>query len=250
MSKRKGKKAAAAEVVEEEKLLYTQPKIERVISDSPQLEDDLDPVLDPEHAHDATLAFHTKQDPGARCERAHLRGVFVEMGMRFSDEQYARIVEKNDSYASLRWDGDDKIEIAEWIRLFTAVYAPCIRYGARLRRAAGRGEVERMRDYHARGCDLRGSDGLGFTALHCAASFDQLDALAFLLAPEMLGHGAVDVRDKSGWTPFLCAAAAGHARDLRGIPRMFFGYPFEFFEILVPPSNRTRFPPFRRDRPV
>ena len=52
---------------------------------------------------------------------------------------------------------------------------------ARLRRAAGRGEVDRMRDYAARGCDARGSDGLGFTALHCAAQHDQGDALAVLL---------------------------------------------------------------------
>ena len=214
MGPRKGKKQVVAEVVEEEKLLYTMPKIEKVISDSPQLEDDVDPVLDPEHEHQATLAFHTKQDPGARLERAHLKGVFVEMNMRLQDEQFVRLVEKHPVFATIQWDADDKIDIGEWLRLFTAIYAPATRYGARLRRAAGRGEVERMRDYHARGCDLRGTDGLGYTATHCAAAFDQLEVLNFLLAPEVLGHHAVDVRDKAGWTPFLCAAAAGHARVL------------------------------------
>ncbi|KAH8046415.1 hypothetical protein JL721_12391 [Aureococcus anophagefferens] len=75
MSKRKNKKSQQAEVVEEEKLLYNAPKVEKVISDSPGLEDDEHPELSPEELERATLAFHTKQDPGGRITREHLKGL-------------------------------------------------------------------------------------------------------------------------------------------------------------------------------
>lgn len=210
MSKRKNKKSQQAEVVEEEKLLYNAPKVEKVISDSPGLEDDEHPELSPEELERATLAFHTKQDPGGRITREHLKGLFVEMRLKFEGDQYARLVE-TPHLGAVSFDASDKCDLDAWLALFARVYAPATRYGARLRRAAGRGEVDRMRDYAARGCDARGSDGLGFTALHCAAQHDQGDALAVLLG-ELLGHGAVDVRDKSGWTPLLCAAANGRAK--------------------------------------
>ena len=210
MSKRKNKKSQQAEVVEEEKLLYNAPKVEKVISDSPGLEDDEHPELSPEELERATLAFHTKQDPGGRITREHLKGLFVEMRLKFEGDQYARLVE-TPHLGAVSFDASDKCDLDAWLALFARVYAPATRYGARLRRAAGRGEVDRRRDYAARGGDARGSDGLGFTALHCAAQHDQGDALAVLLG-ELLGHGAVDVRDKSGWTPLLCAAANGRAK--------------------------------------
>ena len=87
LSKRKNKKSQQAEVVEEEKLLYNAPKVEKVISDSPGLEDDEHPELSPEELERATLAFHTKQDPGGRITREHLKGLFVEMRLKFEGDQ-------------------------------------------------------------------------------------------------------------------------------------------------------------------
>ena len=52
----------------------------------------------------------------------------------------------------------------------------------------------------------------GFTAVHVAASYNNVDALRFLL----LACGAdPDPRDAGGWTPLFRACAHGHAEAAR-----------------------------------
>lgn len=117
----------------------------------------------------------------------------------------------------------DKIRKDEFLNLFASVYAPAYKYGQELRAACGRGHVEKVREWISRGCDPNAKDGSGWSALHYAADFGQLEVLHTLLdmttsavsssnPGNSLQHLELNARDGCGWTPLMCAAANGHTR--------------------------------------
>jgi len=104
----------------------------------------------------------------------------------------------------------------EFIVLFRNVYAPANRFGADLRRAAGRGEVGAVRALLARGCNPNCRDGAGWTSLHHAAAYARDDVIALL--KDVLGADlAVDAPDVNGWTPFMTAASNGNVETMRAL---------------------------------
>jgi hypothetical protein len=192
----------------EEPLLYAPPRVERVIAESPGLEDDEDPLLEPEAQEMAHGLF---DEGGARTvPAADARKLLEKLGCAFDDARYARLA---DPYVRA-FQQNDALTRSAWMDVARHVLAPAIRYGARLRKAASRGELERVRDYVARGCDCKGSDGLGFTAVHCAAQHNRTDTVKALVT-ELCGKGFANAQDARGWSPLHVCAADGRLETLQ-----------------------------------
>eukprot|EP00644_Phytophthora_capsici_P011191 jgi/Phyca11/545576/estExt2_Genewise1Plus.C_PHYCAscaffold_180261 len=114
---------------------------------------------------------------------------------------------------------DGYISREELLNVFALVYAPAYKYGQELRLACGRGNVDLVREWISRGCNPNAGDASGWSALHYAADYCQLDVINLLV--EMTTENDsnndsktstldVNARDGHGWTPLMCAAANGH----------------------------------------
>ena len=99
------------------------------------------------------------------------------------------------------------------LHLYCKVYAAPVQHGPRLRKAAGRADLDIVRDLVGRGCDLNTADGNGHTPLHTCAFLGVKEAVVELAALSGKNGGAklvVDAKDNRGWTPLMCAASNGH----------------------------------------
>ncbi|KAL3674619.1 hypothetical protein V7S43_000562 [Phytophthora oleae] len=114
---------------------------------------------------------------------------------------------------------DGYLSREELFNVFALVYAPAYKYGQELRLACGRGHVDLVREWISRGCNPNAGDASGWSALHYAADYCQLDVINLLV--EMTAENdnndeiktstlEVNARDGHGWTPLMCAAANGH----------------------------------------
>ncbi|KAJ8607285.1 hypothetical protein CTAYLR_009528 [Chrysophaeum taylorii] len=193
--------AGKATTEAQKQLLYPVPEVEKVINDSPGLEDPEDPAaLDTESLAAAKRVFDAQDEV---VPRDRIQAMLGELGLAFDADQWDRLVAKHVDNCS------ERVSLEEWLDLYARVVARDDSYGSRLRKAAVRGDVEAVRDLIRRGCDPRGCDGLGYTALHYAAMGGHLECVNL----EVLRAGTtVDVKDKQGWTPFVCAAANGHLK--------------------------------------
>lgn len=160
--------------------------VEHVISDSPGLEDDANPVIDEAKAR---RNFEEHAEDGILAQSA----IAEALNRKFDDDQWTRLVAP--------WIRDP-MHVEQWLELVRRVDAT--HYGAKLRKAAAWGDLQKIKDLVARGCDLRGADGLGFTALHYAAQSGHVDIVNIC--------DNFDVKDKQGWTPLIVAAAHGHVK--------------------------------------
>ena len=101
----------------------------------------------------------------------------------------------------------DQIQFCDMVTRFEA---PAFFYGQRLRRNAGRGQVEEMIELIIRGCNPNTADGEGLTSLHYASEFNRLDVIRALY--DLCGDSLMlNPRDKYGWTPLYCAAHHGNS---------------------------------------
>lgn len=192
------------------------PRIQ-VICDSPGLDvgDDATSQLSPEREEAARNTFSRFQDYD-RVSHDKLRSMLAELELIFDADQWERLVlsQLNDT----QFEETDRCDLQEWLRFYGSIYAPTRRYGNCLRKAAGRGEVQTVRDLVTRGSDPRGCDGLGYSALHEAAQTGQLECINVLC--ELMAQctptkkANVDIRDKHGWTPLITAAGSGHVKCL------------------------------------
>ncbi|GMF13831.1 unnamed protein product [Phytophthora lilii] len=117
---------------------------------------------------------------------------------------------------------DDHISREELLNVFALVYAPAYKYGQELRLACGRGHIDLVREWVSRGCDPNAGDASGWSALHYAADYGQLEVVNLLVEvttpssdSDVNGDNltttlSIDARDGHGWTPLMCAAANGH----------------------------------------
>ena len=160
-------------------------EVQQVISDSPGLEDEaVRPPLTDEETARATAAYEKESDPGF---------LFKEMGLTCDPIQVT--------------------SLSEWLEVYRKMRCTGTFDGGRLRKAAGRGDLEAVRGLVARGCDPRGCDGLGYTLLHACAAAGHLDCVSGVV--EMLrekGNFDIDKKDKYGWTALVAAAANGHVK--------------------------------------
>ncbi|GLD93629.1 hypothetical protein PINS_up002221 [Pythium insidiosum] len=108
-----------------------------------------------------------------------------------------------------------------FLSIFAQIFAPAYKYSQELRLAAGRGDLEVLRDLMSRGCDPNAKDGSGWSSMHYAADFGQTTAIDAMLqittelrtlstSPSSTPEVNCDLRDGCGWTPLMCAAANGH----------------------------------------
>ncbi|GMF17229.1 unnamed protein product [Phytophthora fragariaefolia] len=116
----------------------------------------------------------------------------------------------------------DHLSREELLNVFALVYAPAYKYGQELRLACGRGHVDLVREWISRGCNPNIGDASGWSSLHYAADYGQLEVLNLLASMMPLQSEAdgpdektstaleIDARDGHGWTPLMCAAANGH----------------------------------------
>jgi hypothetical protein len=101
------------------------------------------------------------------------------------------------------------IDEIQFCDIVTRFEAPSFFYGQRLRRNAGRGQVQEMIELIIRGCNPNTADGEGLTSLHYASEFNRLDVIRALF--EICGESLMlNPRDKYGWTPLYCAAHHGN----------------------------------------
>ncbi|KAG6572883.1 histone H3 (Lys9) methyltransferase SUV39H1/Clr4, required for transcriptional silencing [Phytophthora cinnamomi] len=128
----------------------------------------------------------------------------------------------SDSVATPDAPAHDRLSRDELLNVFALVYAPAYKYGQELRLACGRGHLGLVREWISRGCNPNAGDASGWSPLHYAADYGQLDALNLLVEmtspqPEADSNEdskattmEIDARDGHGWTPLMCAAANGH----------------------------------------
>ena len=68
------------------------------------------------------------------------------------------------------------------------------------------------------GCDPNNEDGKGWSAVHYAAEYGRAETLHVL--SEACGKDIefkVDLPDKRGWTPLMCAAGNGHVSVIKAL---------------------------------
>ncbi|EGZ30028.1 hypothetical protein PHYSODRAFT_294939 [Phytophthora sojae] len=111
----------------------------------------------------------------------------------------------------------DRLSREELLNVFALVYAPAYKCGQQLRLACGRGHVDLVREWISRGCNPNAGDASGWSSLHYAADYGQLEVLNLLVEmaspqPEADGTDAseamtleIDARDSHGWTPLICS---------------------------------------------
>ncbi|KUF92487.1 Activating molecule in BECN1-regulated autophagy protein 1 [Phytophthora nicotianae] len=157
-------------------------------------------------------------------------------GLTLSDELYQKLVipcfpvrdavpvsdPEVDNTEPANTPRSDKLSREELLNVFAVVYAPAYKYGQELRLACGRGHLELVREWISRGCNPNAGDATGWSALHYAADYGQLDVLNLLVEMTTCQQEydsnsesksmtlEINARDGHGWTPLMCAAANGH----------------------------------------
>ncbi|CAN0317359.1 unnamed protein product, partial [Ectocarpus sp. 13 AM-2016] len=81
-----------------------------------------------------------------------------------------------------RGGGGDSVDVDGFGRVYGSVAVPAMTFGRHLRKAAGRGDEELVRELILRGCNPNTGSGTGETALHTMAAFGRVDCAKTLRA--------------------------------------------------------------------
>ena len=115
-------------------------------------------------------------------------------------------------------NGEIHFEEQQFLDFLEHFHAPAYHFGQRMRRFAGRGEIDAVADLIIRGCQANTADGEALSSLHYASEFNRplvIERLAELCPP---GNAVasdhpflvLDCKDKYGWTPLHCAVHHGN----------------------------------------
>ncbi|CAM9512176.1 unnamed protein product [Discosporangium mesarthrocarpum] len=140
------------------------------------------------------------------------RQALERLGVQLDDAMFERLVEAK--WSKMEPGDPEGVNLASFEHLYREVVTPAREFGAHLRKAAGRGESELVRELILRGCDPNTGSGMGETAMHTMAAHGQTDTardLHVLCGKDVL----IDPRDKAGWTPLMVAAGNGHTPFMR-----------------------------------
>lgn len=187
-------------------------EVERVISDhAGTVLDEAEPEPSLTRAEETkaieVFQYHDKLKTGLPLDS--LKAVLPDLDIRLADELFAEHV-----HAYFQGEGisveEGKLGQARFLDLVSRVYAPAHKFGARLRKAAGRGDDGLVRSLICRGCTPLGTDGGGYNSLHYAAQHNRASTINVLL--ELAGPRSNDLlnaTDNSLWTPLMVAATNG-----------------------------------------
>jgi len=188
------------------------------VADQPRVKiepSDDDAVLTEAQVARATELFHKHDADGSgQVDKGELRSLLGELNLRLDDERFARYVDRY--WTEADEDVSGLISLDEFLVLYAKVFAPNNKYGAALRQAAARGHADVVRDLVARGCNPNTGDGRGWTAVHHACEFGQLEVLTTL--QDVCGLDLdIDGDDNYGWTPLYNAATNAHGEVVRAL---------------------------------
>ncbi|CAM9877871.1 unnamed protein product [Ascophyllum nodosum] len=152
---------------------------------------------------EAAVAAFKREVEGSCLDLSSMRRAL----QRLDDALFQRLVES-------RWDeeqasGGKGVDCDGFLRLYFSIFTPATTFGRHLRKAAGRGDQDLVRELVLRGCNPNTGSGTGETALYVMAAFGQLDcakALKALCGQELI----MQPRDRAGWTPLMIASGNGH----------------------------------------
>lgn len=113
------------------------------------------------------------------------------------------------------------IEEHHFLSFLEKYRAPGYHFGQRMRRFAGRGEVDAVAELIIRGCSVNTADGEALSSLHYASEFNRvhvIEKIAELCPPHDSDEGheksheklLLNCHDKYGWTPLHFAAHHGN----------------------------------------
>lgn len=146
-----------------------------------------------------------------RLPRASIVPMLVAMGYDQDQDIMLNIVDK------IFFNED--LDIDEWCMLLEDYHAPAYNYGQILRKYCGRGEVDKVKELVARGCDVNTGDGEGLTPLHYAAELNRVSVINVLYS---LGNGGLNInaQDKYGWSPLHSAAHQGNTDAVQALLKL------------------------------
>ncbi|CAN0529463.1 unnamed protein product [Ectocarpus sp. 12 AP-2014] len=170
---------------------YERPEPKRIISKhlGTVLEDGLPACEKAELSDDqyeaARAAFRAEAEGAPRLGPQAVKRALL----RLDDALFQRLVEDRwNSYTVFddadhgRGGGGDSVDVDGFARVYGSVAAPAITFGRHLRKAAGRGDEELVRELILRGCNPNTGSGTGETALHTMAAFGRVDCAKALRA--------------------------------------------------------------------
>ncbi|CAN0187921.1 unnamed protein product [Pylaiella littoralis] len=200
---------------------YERPEPNRIISKhlGTVLEDGFVDVckeeLNEEQYEAAKAAFRSEAKGESRLGQTSVKQVLLSLKLRLDDALFQRLVGSRwDSESEQGPDGRGGVDFDGFARIYRNALTPAHTFGRHLRKAAGRGEEELVRELVLRGCDPNTGSGTGETALHTMASFGRVDCAKALRA--LCGKDLImQPRDKAGWTPLMVAAGNGHTPFMR-----------------------------------
>eukprot|EP01138_Halocafeteria_seosinensis_P011976 gb/GECG01012239.1/.p1 GENE.gb/GECG01012239.1/~~gb/GECG01012239.1/.p1 ORF type:complete len:327 (+),score=47.99 gb/GECG01012239.1/:1-981(+) len=147
-------------------------------------------------------------------------GICQQLGLKVrpndaqSDDEGVDIFGENDLLSSLRDNNESRITEAEFFGVYHQTARPNRSYGQALREAAGRGEIQTVKDFIYRGCDPGGIDGKGWTAVHYSAEFGRTETITVMQKLCGIGVLDIDAPDNMGWTPLMIACNTGKAKTV------------------------------------
>ena len=164
----------------------------------------------------------SKESEPDTLPRKQVVPMLVSMGYDHDQHVMTTIVERILSSSSSQ---REELDMDEWCLLLEEYHAPAYHYGQVLRKYCGRGEVQRVEELLARGCDVNTGDGEGLTPLHYAAELNQvcvIDALGGVHGGKGGGKGGLNVnaQDKYGWSPLHSAAHQGNTDAVQALLKL------------------------------